>query len=214
MPHPIALAGLAIAVTYLPMTDRPSSALRSVWKTVPVAALALAAWISGGPALLVAALFLSALGDFALSRDGEAAFLYGLSSFALSHLVYILHILAISGLMPWEGFAQIPLAAIVLAGITISTELWLIPHTGAMKWPVRAYVVIILTMGLSALTLPWAAWPAILGAGLFTLSDLILSVELFRLGPDHRLTPVASKLVWITYIGAQAGLFWGLGGLG
>lgn len=214
MPHPIALAGLAIAVTYLPMTDRPSSILRSVWKTAPVAALALSAWISGGPAMLVAALFLSALGDLALSRDGEAAFLYGLSSFALSHLVYILHMLALSGLMPWEGFAQIPLAAIVLVAITVSTELWLIPHTGAMKWPVRAYVLIILTMGLSALTLPWAAWPAIIGAGLFTLSDLILSVELFRLGPDHRLTPVASKLVWITYIGAQAGLFWGLGGLG
>lgn len=214
MPHPIALAGLAIAVTYLPMTDRPSSMLRSVWKTAPVASLALAAWISGGPAMLVAALFLSSLGDLALSRDGEAAFLYGLSSFALSHLVYILHMLALSGLMPWEGFAQIPLAAIVLVAITVSTELWLIPHTGAMKWPVRAYVLIILTMGLSALTLPWAAWPAIIGAGLFTLSDLILSVELFRLGPDHRLTPVASKLVWITYISAQAGLFWGLGGLG
>lgn len=214
MPHPIALTGLAIAVTYLPMTDRPPSVLRSVWKTVPVAALALATWVSDGPALLVAALFLSALGDLALSRDGEAAFLYGLSSFALSHLVYILHILALSGMMPWEGFAQIPLAAVLLAGITVSTELWLIPHTGTMKWPVRAYVLIILTMGLSALTLPLAAWPAIIGAGLFTLSDLILSVELFRLGPDHRLTPVASKLVWITYIAAQAGLFWGLGGLG
>ncbi len=82
-----------------------------------------------------------------------------------------------------------------------------------MKWPVRAYVLIILTMGLSALTLPWTAWSAIVGAGLFTLSDLILSIELFRLGPpDHRLTPVASKAVWITYIGgAQAGgLFIGL----
>lgn len=214
MPHPIALIGLAVAVAYLPMTNRPNSLLRSVWKTIPVAALALAAWLAGGPALLVAALFLSALGDLALSRDGEAAFLYGLSSFALSHLVYILHILAISALFPWDAFAQIPPAAIILAAVTLSTEIWLIPHTGTMRWPVRAYVLIILTMGLSALTLPLTFWPAILGAGLFALSDLILSVELFRLGPDHRLTPLASKLVWITYIGAQAGLFWGLGGLG
>lgn len=214
MPHPIALIGLAVAVAYLPMTNRPNSLLRSVWKTIPVAALALAAWLAGGPALLVAALFLSALGDLALSRDGEAAFLYGLSSFALSHLVYILHILAISGLLPWEAFVQIPPAAILLVAVTLSTEIWLIPYSGAMRWPVRAYVLIILTMGLSALTLPLTLWPAILGAGLFTLSDLILSVELFRLGPDHRLTPLASKLVWITYIGAQAGLFWGLGGLG
>ena len=214
MPHPLALAGIVIAIAYLPMTDRPNSLLRSIWKTIPVAALALAAWVAGGPAFLVAALFLSALGDWALSRDGEAAFLYGLSAFALSHLVYILHILGISGLMLWEGFAQIPPAAIVLLAITLSTEMWLIPHAGAMKWPVRAYVLIILTMGLSALTLPWALWPAILGAGLFTLSDLILSIELFRLGSDHRLTPVASKAVWITYIGAQIGLFWGLGGLG
>lgn len=214
MPHPIALIGLAVAVAYLPMTNRPNSLLRSVWKTTPVAALALAAWLAGGPALLVAALFLSALGDLALSRDGEAAFLYGLSSFALSHLVYILHILAISALFPWDAFAQIPPAAIILAAVTLSTEIWLIPHTGTMRWPVRAYVLIILTMGLSALTLPLTFWPAILGAGLFALSDLILSVELFRLGPDHRLTPLASNLVWITYIGAQAGLFWGLGGLG
>ncbi len=210
MSHPIALIGIAIAIAYLPMTDRPNSLLRSVWKTIPVAALALAAWVAGGPAFLVAALFLSALGDWALSRDGDAAFLYGLSAFALSHIVYILHMLGVSGAMPWDGFAQIPPAAILLVAVTLSTELWLVPHTGGLKWPVRAYVLIILTMGLSALTLPAMAWPAILGAGLFTLSDLILSIETFRLGPTHRLTPLASKAVWITYIGAQVGLFWGL----
>jgi len=214
MPSWIAYVAIAAAIAYLPMTDRPNSLLRSVWKTVPVAALALAAWIAGGPAFLVAALFLSALGDWSLSRNGAASFLYGLSAFALSHIVYILHMLAISGAMPWEGFVLFPLFAIAMFAVTVSTETWLIPHTGAMKWPVRAYVVIILTMGLSAMTLPAGHLPALIGAGLFVASDLILSIELFRLGDKHRLTPLASKLVWITYIGAQVGLFWGLGGLG
>ncbi|MCI2399331.1 lysoplasmalogenase [Aliiroseovarius subalbicans] len=194
--------GLAVALLYLPMTSNPASWPRSVVKTVPLLCFALAAYVAGGAAFLVAGLFLSALGDFALSRRGEGAFLYGLSAFALAHLVYILHLTGLSGQMPWEAFALFPLLALFLIALTLSAELWLIPHVGGLRWPVRAYVLVITGMGLAALTLP--VGPVTLGAGLFILSDLILAVQLFRMGEDHPLVNPAGWVLWTCYVLGQA----------
>ena len=72
----ITWAGLAIALLYLPMTGNAASLLRSVVKTIPLLCFSLAAYLAGGPAFLVTGLFLSALGDLALSRRGDGAFLY------------------------------------------------------------------------------------------------------------------------------------------
>ena len=57
-------------------------------KTASVALLALAGWMLGAPAWIVAGLALGALGDFALARPGTAAFLAGMAAFALGHLAY------------------------------------------------------------------------------------------------------------------------------
>ncbi len=212
-------AGLVVALAYLPMANRAPSVLRSLLKTTPLLAFALASWLAYAPPLLTAGLFLSALGDFALSRKGRAAFLYGLSSFALAHLTYILLFLGLSGVALWDAFSILPLAAIAMIVFAASTELWLAPFTGTLRWPVRVYVALITGMGLAALTLPlWVASasapadqpmlnmpvPLVLaGAVLFMASDMILSVRMFRMGENHRLTPLAGWAVWVTYIAGQ-----------
>lgn len=193
----VILAALVLALIYLPLTGAGPSARRSALKTAPVAVLAVGA-LAFGPLWLALGLGLSALGDWALSRDGDRAFLAGLISFAAAHLAYIA---LFSG-------AQVPLGALVLLALAISTEFWLIPHTGALRWPVRGYVGIICVMGAFALGLPQAR----LGAGVFIVSDLILAVQLFRLRPGTALYKLAGRALWGLYIAAQALIFAGFVG--
>ena len=202
-------AGVALAVFYLPRTNSCIRWARSIRKTLPVALFALAAFTEGAPWPLVAGLGFSAVGDFALSRPGQRAFLTGMLAFALAHLAYVVAMIGAgaslnAGLWP---------AILVMVLIGASTEFWLRPHTGALKWPVRGYVLIILVMAITALALPAIRHGALWGALLFVLSDLVLSIETFVLSQDDPRRKWAGKAVWITYIAAQIGLFWGLGAL-
>ncbi len=103
--------------------------------------------------------------------------------------------------------AAIP--AFALAALGLSTEAWLAPRTGELRWPVRGYVAVITLMALAALTLPAARWPALLGALLFLLSDLLLALELFVLsgkGPKR----AAGYALWSAYWSGQALILWGM----
>lgn len=195
-------AGLAVALLYLPMSDDPPSWRRSGMKTLPLLAFAAAAYLTGAPAFLTAALLFSALGDFALSRRGEAAFLYGLAAFALAHLLFALVFIRASGHPLWDAFTIAPLLGVFLLGVGLSSEIWLVPHVGRLRWPVRAYVVVIVAMGLAALTLSSAALA--LAAGLFIASDILLALRLFRMSDADPLQGAAGWLVWLFYIAAQA----------
>ncbi len=201
--------GVVAAIMYLPRTNGRIRWVRSIRKTIPVTLFALAAYSEGAPVLLTVALGLSAVGDFALSRPGTQAFLAGMIAFAAAHLAYIALMVKIG--VDLQA-SQWPVITLMVA-LGLSTEWWLRPHTGALKWPVRAYVGIILAMGLTALGLPDLRWVALCGALLFVASDLILSIETFVLPDDHKSHKLAGKAVWITYIAAQIGLFWGLGAL-
>jgi uncharacterized membrane protein YhhN len=172
-----------------------------------VALFAASVMAAGGSWVLVLALALGAIGDLALSRPGERAFLVGMLAFSLAHLAYLVLLIAAGGGV--ESVMVLPSILMILFGI--SSEWWLAPHTGTLRWPVRGYVVIILAMGLAALGLPAGNIWALAGAMLFVLSDFILAIETFLLSPDHRLRRGLSYLVWITYICAQASLMLGLG---
>jgi len=201
--------GLAVAVAYLPMTESPVSWRRSAVKTVPLLVFALAATLAGSPWLLVLGLLLSAIGDFALSRRGEAAFLAGLGGFAAAHIAYVALFLALSGRPLWAAFANHPGLALLLLAVTGSTELWLAPWTGKLRGPVRVYALIITLMGLAALTLPLGA--VALGAGLFIASDVMLAFQLFRMKDDDPLLGRLGWGVWSFYIAGQALIFAGAG---
>lgn len=212
--------GLIIALAYFGWAMRPVSWLRSALKTLPLLCFAAAAYQTGAPAFLTAGLLLSALGDFAMSRNGRASFLYGLSAFALAHLVYILLFLDLANAGLLEAFALAPLAAVIMITLALSSELWLTPHTGALRWPVRAYLGLITTMGLAALTLPlevktisetgetfvadWRAIAILAGAILFIISDFILSLRKFRMDEGHKRRRLARMGVWLFYIAGQA----------
>lgn len=193
--------GVLMALAYLPWANRVPSPLRSALKTAPLLAFALAMYAARAPALLAGALFLSALGDLALSRSGRAAFLYGLAAFALAHLVYVLLFLALAGTALWEVFAIAPLAALAMLALAGSSELWLAPRAGGLRWPVRLYVALITAMGWAALSTGDGL--LIAGAVLFILSDFILALRMFRMAPDGTCARCAGWGVWLSYIAGQ-----------
>lgn len=199
--------GGASAVAYWPMAGRDVSALRSVFKTLAVAALALAAIISGAPWLLMAALALGSLGDFCLSRDGEAAFLTGLISFAAAHLA-VAGFFVVYGDATWAGLMAAPSAVLIsLLLFAVAMTFILLPRAGALRIPVSCYIAIIVAMGAAALAMPDSGlreW-AVPAAGLFMASDAILGFEMFAMRRDHPARGVTSALIWPLYWLAQLG---------
>jgi uncharacterized membrane protein YhhN len=174
---------------------------KTVIKTVSVAVLALAAAAAGAPSLVTLGLALGAAGDFFLSLKGEKAFLAGMAAFAAGHLAYAAAFVAAGGGVP--GLAVL----VPLLALGASTEVWLAPHTGALKWPVRGYVLVILVMAAAAFSLPLSA--VTLGAALFVLSDFILALDIFRYGSDRPNTWRARAL-WAAYWSGQALILLGL----
>jgi uncharacterized membrane protein YhhN len=109
-----------------------------------------------------------------------------MGAFAAGHLAYV------------AGFGlRRPAWGVVAAllALAVSTEVWLAPFTGALLWPVRAYVLVICLMAACAAARPEARLR--LGAALFVLSDLMLALVLFRVtGTAHM---GLAWLVWPAY---------------
>lgn len=169
-------------------------AIRSGLKAGSVLALALAAAMLGAPAAVTVGLALGALGDFFLSRAGQSAFLAGMAAFAAGHLAYAYAF--------WQPGAA-ALTAIPLLILAASTEFWLAPHTGDLRWPVRAYVVVISVMGFAVLSLGLAAPLISVGSLLFLTSDMMLAIDMFVLGADPHPQLGLKRLVWASYWGGQ-----------
>ncbi len=194
----LAAVGAGLALIYQrrgAAADHPGPAA-SAAKTGATAALALAGLAAGAPLAVVLGLALGALGDFFLTRRAEAAFLAGMGAFAAGHLAY-------AGWMFTPEHAARMVWALPMLALALSTESWLIPHAGALKGPVRAYVWVITLMALAATTLPAAFWPAMIGAALFVVSDLLLALRLFR-ARDPASQRLLSRLLWPAYWGGQA----------
>ena len=208
MPDALLIIALCFAIAYLfvPAGGRPLP--RAVVKTVPVTLMAVTAAWSGLPLLLVAALGLSALGDWLLAfagrRDDDTeepnrAFLAGLLAFLAGHVVYIV-LFASSRLGNQHGYEWLIGMAMVLFAIAMSRPLW--RHAGPLRWPVMAYVATIGAMGL--VSLMTGSTVLVLGAIAFMASDALIGMERFVIGRGQtRLRAMAGPAIWVLYIAAQ-----------
>jgi uncharacterized membrane protein YhhN len=189
--------------------DRPSL-LRSMVKTAAPLALLAAALAQGQtPPLILIGLGLGALGDLALSRRGEPAFLTGMAAFAAGHLCYAA---AFATQVQSPGPAQL-LALVALLALVLSTEVWLAPRTTGLRWPVRAYTLVIGLMAASTILLAPAPFQTTirLGAALFLLSDLLLGLALF-VARTLQGRKALSLTLWPTYCLGQALILYGATG--
>ncbi|MCC6787376.1 MAG: lysoplasmalogenase, partial [Hyphomonadaceae bacterium] len=151
----------------------------------------------------------SALGDFFLAFKSKWTLPLGIAAFLLAQLAYVLIFTAIwffsgdnSPLTP----RYIAMGAVIVTAIVFLV--WMAPRLGWMALAVVPYALAITGMGVAAMWLPWAGWPAIVGALLFLSSDFVLAAELFRLPPDAR--QITAPVVWWTYAAAQALIVWGV----
>ena len=199
----LTLGGGALALIYLiRFAGAAPSGAKSVVKVGSVGALVLAAPLLGAPWAIALGLALGALGDFWLSRRGEAALLAGMAAFGLGHLAYTAAF--------WQAGAGGPglLGAGALGALGLWAMAWLAPRAGGLKWPVRCYIAIILAMAAQASGLPGHTLARI-GAAAFVASDLILALEMFVL-PEGGLRRAAQRGLWALYWGAQAAILWGM----
>lgn len=175
----------------------------------PLATLLIAAMVlvsSGGSPRyrrgVLAGLLLSALGDVFLmlapQPQGPDWFVFGLGSFLLAHLAYLLAFCGRAKLLArWWPFGVYALVAAAVLAI-------LQPHLpGALRWPVYAYVVVLSAMAAQAAA-AWASSPdrstaaAALGGAFFVASDATLALDRF-VAPF----PLAAVIVLATYWVAQ-----------
>jgi uncharacterized membrane protein YhhN len=106
----------------------------------------------------------------------------------------------------------VPLApAVGIICLALSTEYWLAPFTGGMKWPVRIYVILIAVMGVTALSLPLGREFALIGVFAFIASDTLLAIQLFRLAKNSSWQTPTSICLWVLYVSGQLGIFIGAG---
>ena len=128
--------------------------------------------------MIVVGLIFSLGGDIFLMLPADR-FIWGLISFLIAHLFYI-----VAFVYP-TGFHVSPLLLalyLVYGGIMI----WLLwPHIGGLRIPVLIYMAVILVMGWQSVE-RWsvlqtsAALLAAIGATLFVISDSTLALDRFR----------------------------------
>lgn len=155
--------------------------------------------------LVVAALGLSWLGDVLLMGEGQSFFIFGLVSFLLAHVTYILayrqHQQADDS-KALRGIQKIRYGfPLVFAGVGLVMILY--PRLSDLRIPVMVYAGVITVMTLTGLfrfgrTNASSFAQVFAGAILFMMSDSLLAVNKF-------LEPLAYSGLWImlTYLAAQ-----------
>jgi uncharacterized membrane protein YhhN len=199
------LSAVASAAYGLWFVARPVSAPRTMAKTAAVGFLAVLAYVSGAPSGLTIALVLSTAGDAFLAGDPRRWLPVGIVAFLIAHLSYVglfVHDGGGRAALVAEPVRDLGVAAAFAATVTLMAWLW--RSLGGMRWAVLAYSAAIFGMTAASFTLPYRAWPAMVGAVLFTASDAILSAELFK-GARAFWTPYA---IWFLYYAAQALIVW------
>ena len=152
--------------------------------------------------LLAIALSISAWGDLLLdlkhlgSFGRVQLFLFGLVSFLIAHLFYVVLFLKSRSHDRVSAIRKLACAVLVLVALATMRILW--PGLAEMRTPVLVYSAVLTTMAVTAQLSRFSKLVAI-GALSFFASDTMLAMDIFG-HPFHG----SRTLVWITYYAAQA----------
>lgn len=192
---------VALGTSYLWILPREKTVFRAIWKTLPVLLLALYAFLSGAHPLLVVALALGALGDWSLAFEGNRAFVGGVAAFLSAHVAYVALLLTMaeSEIALAETWRLVAGALVALLTLGVLVRIW--RPAGRLALPIGVYVF--LFMVLVWLTLGLHNPLVFIGATLFIVSDIVLTIRKYWTGPGHPIDGAAAYFVWITYFAAQ-----------
>ena len=203
-----AAAALAYGTYFL---NRPRTWARALVKTAFMGAMTGAFVVAGAPPPLLLALAAGALGDFFLAFDKKWTLPLGILSFLIAQLLYLLIFFALwffsgDNAPLWPRYAAMAL----IVATALAFLVWMGPKLGWMALGVVPYAIAITGMACMAMWMPWAGWPAIIGAISFLVSDFVLAAELFRLPADAPARRITAPVVWWTYVAAQVLIVWGV----
>ncbi|MDO4192157.1 MAG: lysoplasmalogenase [Erysipelotrichaceae bacterium] len=145
---------------------------------------------------LCAALVFGWIGDLCLMKDGKWPFVFGLTAFMIGHFCYIYVFtrdLLIYSIRPVYYLSLIP----YLIYLALSMK-HIVPHAGRkMRYPVMAYMVVLLVMSWTALLrcLASGGLPVWIGSLLFLISDTLIACRTFLKKGDRG--------IMLTYVLAQ-----------
>ncbi len=206
IPRFFELSAFCAIIYLLGFCYRGPSRLKTGFKVFSIGGLVLVSIIANAPFWLTLALAACAIGDYYLSRDGATAFIKGVGAFAIGHLFYIALFLTDPLSEPsliTTNSRIATLSVLIILSVLMMGILWL--YAGQLRHAVLGYIVIIASMGIAAATLPWQSYYNIvmLGVMFFTLSDLILSMQMFLMSKAGWVGKSAPFLVWSLYWLAQ-----------
>jgi len=181
---------------------------RSVTKPLLMPLLALAVYAtathSKERSIVLIAIFFSFLGDSFLLFDylNPLYFIFGLVSFLLTHILYIVYFLAVKPVQP-SLLKQYPWIILLVLAYGFGLVCFLFPKLGDLTIPVIVYATVICSMLLCSFHIyrsvnANAGRLFIGGALLFVLSDSLLAINKFNAS-----FPYASFLIMLTYCAAQ-----------
>jgi alkenylglycerophosphocholine hydrolase len=168
---------VCLCLVYLLFGAQMPIVLTALTKATPIIMLAWLAWRRLGQHLITwisLALMFSACGDVLLALPLQHGFMLGLASFACAHLCYCL---GFSRYLRWQTY-KLSYLLILTLGVGIVLNL-VLPHVGALYWPVMVYMCVISLMALSAIGASRQAFYLPLGALLFVVSDALLAINKF-----------------------------------
>ena len=192
-----------VAIGYILTQSRRPYPLSWLVKATPIlillviAALELEGWLQ---IMIVLALLFSAGGDIALEWDRERLFILGLALFLIGHLFYVAGFLLTFSLSGWPLWV-IPI--VLLFALVIARQLW--PKLGRMRGPVIAYIIVIVSMSVTALLRANGSLLVVTGAITFMVSDALIALDKF-----DKPIPGANYYIMGTYYLAQGMIVAGL----
>lgn len=152
--------------------------------------------------ILAVALSFSCLGDLFLAVRGT--FLLGLSSFLVTHLLY-LTLFVRNWRRPLRPTRTRLVISILVLLFSLFYSQWLAPSLGSLAMPVALYVCAITLMVVAVLWSSFSPSWVWFGAILFLVSDAILAADRF-----YGEVPFARFLIWATYYLGQYGIALGI----
>jgi uncharacterized membrane protein YhhN len=186
----VGLCAVFLAVTlYAEKTD--NDRLRYIFKPLASACFIAVAALGGaadgpgayGPWILIGLVF-GAAGDVFLMVRGPRFFLFGLVAFLIGHICYVV---AFSRVLPAGEWTTVYAAGPLIAAVAIIAWLW--RHLGRMRWPVMAYIAVIVSMMIGAVAIlvsderllldDGGMKLLVIGATFFFVSDLFVARQRF-----------------------------------
>ena len=200
----VSIASSAIYFFTLSLQPYPGSIVLKGLSVSALALVVLRGLRSLDGLILAISLLFSSTGDVLLEIPGDRMFVFGLASFLVAHILYIV-LFARNFPRPLKTGPAQKLIIVAAPLYSIVMTAWLWPGLGELAGPVVFYICAITAMVISAALAGFSSRLVLTGAFLFFLSDSLIAINKFKFAIKYN-----DYLVWSTYYAAQLSITLGM----